>query len=430
MDPSLGQSGYGGSSSSSRPDGEEGTPTPRGDTATPPAALIKTTDPQAVFFTDCFNDSKRLWEIYYMTEIVKGIQALVDKELEGEEHGFLMLFMKFDLDMSGTLSVDEICDMLTEYGVERKAQARTLAQSILEHTATSREEAARSPNGRATTAADPVSYDAVEFVDYLRWFSNNKNHEAFKEVGFKFADFGAQLIGTRHIAPVGDRLRTLPREQLRRAIVNYRALYRSLRVYKSEEAMRSLPDDAVEEVKTLYNLIAKELSMENEALFNLFAEFDEDLDGKLNKTEQAKMFRGFDQTATDNEVQIYLREVNAEPHLHLQFLDFLDWWEQSKMVPQSLVSRKKLGKALQSKLTTSMSTVSTISQGWLYKIGGDSLFGNVFGHPLRKKWESLDVEDLLRLCEVYKILYVDLRNYTLEHEIAQLEAGIVRAILV
>ncbi|CAD7958734.1 unnamed protein product [Amoebophrya sp. A120] len=390
----------GGSGSGAPAGSSTSAPSPR-TTNELPKPLIKTTDPESVFFTDAFNESKRLWEIFFMGKMVLGIQSLIDKELEGDDHGFFLLFLKYDLNLNGTLSVDEIAEMLHEYGIDQKATAKALARSI-----------------------EPDDPENVEFVDFLRWFeTNGKNHQAFEQVGFRITDSAAKLLGTSLIAPITDRVKTnLSREQLKQSIVNYRQLYANLRIYKANQAFRHLPDDPLEEIKVLYSLISKELSTENEALFNLFAEHDNDLDGKLDKDEQRQMFRKFDSSASENEISIYLKEVNADPVL--QFLDFLDWWEQSKIVPQSLVSRKKLAKQLANNLLTTTSTASTVGTNLLAKIGADNLFGNLFGHELRKKWEALGAEDLIKLSEVYKVLYIDLRNYSMEHYVAELETSI------
>eukprot|EP00392_Amoebophrya_sp_AT5.2_P009103 g9131.t1 len=268
----------------------------------------------------------------------------------------------------------------------------------------------------------------VEFVDFLRWFDSAKDHAAFAKVGFKMSHSAATLFGSSYVAPVGERVRNLSREQMKRSIVAYRQLYGNLRTWKANQAFRVLPADPMEEVRSLYTMISRELSTENEALFNLFAEHDVDLDGRLDRAEQAKMFKDFDKTATENEVNIYLKEVNADPVL--QFLDFLDWWEQSKIVPQSLVSRKALANSLQMQLVSKGETFSTLGQNVIAKLGADAYLGNLFGHELRKKWAGLSIEDLLKVGESYKILYIDLRNYNLEHQIAQLESGICKDILI
>eukprot|EP00392_Amoebophrya_sp_AT5.2_P009104 g9132.t1 len=94
------------------------------------ASLIRTTDPSSVFFTDSYNESKRLWDVYFMAKMVIGIQQLIDSELVGEENGFFLLFLKYDANLDGTLSVEEISELLHEYGIDQKSQARALAKSV------------------------------------------------------------------------------------------------------------------------------------------------------------------------------------------------------------------------------------------------------------------------------------------------------------
>ena len=83
-----------------------------------------------------------------------------------------------------------------------------------------------------------------------------------------------------------------------------------------------------------------EFDSEADHLFELFLQEDPEITGRLlNPEKQKKVFQNFDPEATEEELEIYIREANADEE-GLNFLDMYDWWLQSKKTPESLVAQK------------------------------------------------------------------------------------------
>ena len=94
------------------------------------------------------------------------------------------------------------------------------------------------------------------------------------------------------------------------------------------------------EIQSVHRLLQKEFEAEAEVLYETFCEADERFKGFLKGSEQRYLMQLIDPDASEEDVSTYVQEINADAS-GLGFLDLLDWWEQAKEVPQSLVNKNE-----------------------------------------------------------------------------------------
>ena len=107
-----------------------------------------------------------------------------------------------------------------------------------------------------------------------------------------------------------------------------------------------------------------------------------------------------------------MQEINADEG-GLGFLDLLDWWEQAKEVPASLVNKNE------QRLVTRLRQRSI----------GDGLVKLFADTKLLQDWGALNdakPEKMRALVGVHRDLLHDLRNYKVEQDIAKAEVDIAK----
>lgn len=351
--------------------------------------LVRSTSEDSVFLTDCFKQSRGTWERYYLQRLSAGILTLIRESLDKNEQALFNIWTAQDEDLDSRLDVNELHVLLQNLSVRDAGTAESVIQQM-----------------------ELQDDQAIQFTEILTWFNKQQqNPQAPISTSLGLANlFSASSERTK------DRLRGLTsREELKQCVLGYRRTLRDVRTYKGQLRLQNLPDDAMDEVSILFDLLQTELSEEAQMLFDLFSEIDSACKGRLNQAQQRDLFRAFDPEASEEEIGIYMKEVNAESSL--QYLDFVDWWEQSKRVPQSLVSRKKHSDKFRENAFLQSTGIGSI-------LGGLGFAGPQKGKTLRKLWADVEVEELMQLCSIYRELYLDLRAYKMDGRIAELEATI------
>jgi len=269
-----------------------------------------------VYVTDSYIE----WERHYLKRIAKRIHRLVCSELTREEEALFMYFVNFDADLDGTVSGEEATCMLE--AIEEVAPGATKTRS-----------------GRRGLVNEDGS---INFINLLKWFTENEKSKS-TTMTFSVASMGVSIVGSGYLQS-DDRVDALSRDSLRSNVIGYRRLFNAVKKYKEETQLA--PARTVEGTSGLeqampeyYNALALEFQGDSEHLFELFNEVDESGNMMLEENEVEKLLLLLDTSATEEDLARYIAEINLSDG-PLSFASLIDWWDQARSVPNSLVAEK------------------------------------------------------------------------------------------
>lgn len=353
----------------------------------PPPEEVDVEDNEVVFITEAYKE----WEGLYLKRLAKRIHRLVCQELTRSEEALFMLFTTYDENLDGVVRGDE---------------ASRLVEAI--------EEAAP---GAADAEDVPLQEQdsSISFVSLLKWYSGDMGDD-FKETTARF-NLTSLLTGFLGSGMLQNdsRLEALSNTGLRRSIVGYRRLLTQLRQLREERVLAAAREvessvgleDAMPEY---YKILAQEFDGDAEHLFELFCEADEAGQLQLESQEVETLLRLLDTGATEADLKRYITEINLTDG-PLTFASLIDWWDQARSVPNSLVAEK--GATL---------LASVKAQAARRSLGG--IFGET---AAQRRWaEAKEAGQLQALRQAYCRTYSEVREYKIERDLRNAETDCAR----
>lgn len=337
-------------------------------------------DDEAVYLSEAYRE----WELHYLRRLAMRIHRLLTMELDRSEEALFAVFVQHDANLDGRVRGDE---------------ATKLMQAI--------EDCAP---GSLTESTPQRKDGSISLVSLLRWYtgSNGSEHKA-ASYSFSAATLLTGLLGSG-VVGCDARLQALDWLSLRRNVMGYRRIYSQLRELKEEKLVTMIMEKEsqsglLETMPEYYKLLAKEFEGDMELLFELFCEVDESNNLMLEEREVEIMLRKMDTGATPEDLRRYVAEINLADG-PLSFASLIDWWDQARTVPNSLVSEK--GSAL----------VASI-KGRSYAATVAGLFGDT---AVQRRWDQADAEGTLQaLRQAYCRTWREVREYKAERDLRKAE---------
>ncbi|CAE7595531.1 unnamed protein product [Symbiodinium natans] len=337
-------------------------------------------DDEAVYLSEAYRE----WEVHYLRRLAMRIHRLLTLELDRAEEALFAVFVQHDANLDGRVRGDE---------------ATKLLQAI------------ESCAPGSTEESTPQKKDgSISLVSLLRWYSgSNGSEQKASSYSFGAATLLTGLLGSG-VVGCDARLQGLDWLSLRRNVMGYRRIYSQLRELKEERMLTLIMEKEsqtglLETMPEYYKLLAKEFEGDMELLFELFCEVDESNNLLLEEREVEIMLRKMDTVATPEELRRYVAEINLTDG-PLSFQSLIDWWDQARTVPNSLVSEK--GSAL----------VASI-KGRAYAATVAGLFGDT---AVQRRWEQADAEGTLQaLRQAYCRTWREVREYKAERDLRRAE---------
>lgn len=267
-------------------------------------------DDEAVYLSEAYRD----WEKHYLRRLAMRIHRLLAAELDRSEEALFAIFVQYDANLDGRVRGDEAKQLLK--AIEEVAPG-SLAES------------------------SPTRKDGnISLVSLLRWYNKHTHQSSytFSATTLLTGVLGSGMVGC------DARLQGLDYLSLRKNVMGYRRIYSQLRELKEERMLSVLQDKEsqnglLETMPEYYRLLANEFQGDMELLFELFCEVDESNNLLLEECEVEIMLRLMDTAATPEDLRRYIAEINLADG-PLSFASLIDWWDQARTVPNSLVSEK------------------------------------------------------------------------------------------
>mmetsp|Transcript_51010 Transcript_51010/g.95488 ORF Transcript_51010/g.95488 Transcript_51010/m.95488 type:complete len:420 (+) Transcript_51010:118-1377(+) len=336
-------------------------------------------DDEAVYLSE----AHREWELHYLRRLAMRIHRLLTAELDRTEEALFAVFVQHDANLDGRVRGEEAMKLLQ--AIENCAPG-------------------------STAESTPQRKDgSISLVSLLRWYSGSGSEKA-SSYTFSAATLLTGLLGSG-VVGCDARLQGLDWLALRRNVMGYRRIYSQLRELKEERLLTSVMEkesqnELLETMPEYYKLLAKEFEGDMELLFELFCEVDESNNLMLEEREVEIMLRKMDTAASPEDLRRYVAEINLADG-PLSFASLIDWWDQARTVPNSLVSEK--GTAL----------VASI-KGRSYAATVAGLFGDT---AVQRRWDQADGAGTLQaLRQAYCRTWREVREYKAERDLRKAEA--------
>lgn len=334
-------------------------------------------DDEAVYLSEAYRD----WEKHYLRRLAMRIHRLLTAELDRSEEALFAIFVQYDANLDGRVRGDEAKQLL-------KAIEDVAPGSLAENS--------------------PMRKDGnISLVSLLRWYNKHTHQSSYT--------FGATtlLTGVLGSGMVGcdARLQGLDYLSLRKNVMGYRRIYSQLRELKEERLLSVVQDKEsqnglLETMPEYYRLLAAEFQGDMELLFELFCEVDESNNLLLEEREVEIMLRLMDTAATPEDLRRYIAEINLADG-PLSFASLIDWWDQARTVPNSLVSEKG-------------ATLVASIKGRSYAATVAGMFGDT---AVQKRWDQADAAGTLQaLRQAYCRTLREVREYKAERDLRRAES--------
>eukprot|EP00927_Polykrikos_kofoidii_P011298 TRINITY_DN14780_c0_g2_i1.p1 TRINITY_DN14780_c0_g2~~TRINITY_DN14780_c0_g2_i1.p1 ORF type:complete len:349 (-),score=68.50 TRINITY_DN14780_c0_g2_i1:72-1118(-) len=329
-------------------------------------------DDQDIYLTT----SHREWERHYLKRIAKRIHRLVCSELDSGEESLFMLFTRFDENLDGMITGDEatkLCDSIEE-----------VAPGAI--------------NGNSSERSFLQDDGSIMFISLLDWFEEN-SHLVDSSMAFNISSLTVGILGSG-VLENDARLDGLSWVGIQQNIHGYRNLLKQVRKRHDDKVLMIAHENEKESgliaaMPSYYDALTRSLDGDKLHLLELFSEVDVSCNMLLEEDEITNFIRLLDQWATPQEVARYTAEMNMSEKT-LTFALILDWWDQARSVPNSLVSEK------------GASLIATVSLRASQRRVG-SLF---FERSVQKQWRVADESGRLGvLRDAYVRTLAEMREY-------------------
>lgn len=252
---------------------------------------------------------------------------------------------------------------------------------------------------------------SISFVSLLRWYVGNGGGGHLQDTTYRFAltSLSVGVLGSGYVGS-DSRLQAMDWVSLRQNILGYRRILRQLWRLQEERALgapRELESKVGLEgaMPEYHNVLTKEFEYDGEHLFELFCQVDLSGNLLLEEEEVEAFLKLLDTGATDQDLRRYVAEIRIDDD-PLSFASLIDWWEQARHVPNSLVSEK--GTAL---------IASVKAQAARGRVGG--LF---YETTFQKRWSEAKADNRLQaLRQAYVRTLRELREYKMERDLRAAE---------
>jgi len=356
---------------------------------------VEPLDDEPLFLTS----SHELWAREYYIRFTRRIHQLILDSLEDKEQNLFSYYLLHDVDLNGALEKDEVQDM-----VAAMSRSKLNSRSVVDFMRT----------------VDANGDGVITFMELLKhWSTHSLAEAALTCRGRNF--YGALNTGLPDDweEQVEERIRRLEPKAVREGASQYKL---TLRYVTEWGIINKLQDvftfEGVEGLvpKTMqqyHDLLTSEFEGEMDLLFNLFMSVDTSGNMSLEDDEIQQLILLLDPTATGRDIDRYVDEINPEDGV-LSFVSLVDWWEQAKSVPNSLVAERGVTFLLNMKARNASNAVL-------------SYFGE---SDLAKQWKLLarnEPKKLRTLRENYQQTFVELRRYKLSKRLREIEEESLKA---
>jgi len=330
-------------------------------------------------------DHHQTWQKHYLMRIAKRIHRMVCSELDRSEEALFMLYALHDSNLDGVVRGDEAAKLLGT--IERAAPG------AVEH--------------RNDLMAEDGS---ISFVSLLQWYSGSSGGK-YRDTSYSFnvTSFTVGLLGSGMVQS-DSRLETLDYRSLQRNVVGYRQLLQQLRQFQEERSLAGAQEvereqGIYEAMPSYYAILAKEFEADGGHLFEIFTQVDKSGELLIDGSEVEGLLFLLDPDASEADMQRYQVELNLGG-TPLTFAAFCEWWEQARMVPDSLVSEKGAG----------------LIAGVKARAARMAIGGFFTDSTVRKRWqEARDSDQLQQLREAYCKTFSEIREYKMERDLKAAE---------
>jgi hypothetical protein len=337
-----------------------------------------------VYLTECW----RTWECHYLRRLAKRIHRMVCTDLDRFEESLFMLFVQFDTNLDGTVDGEEV---------------RPLMEAI-EH----------AMPGSTRDTRGLVSRDgSIKFVQLLKWFKNTQQ-QLNPSMSFDTSSFIVSIMGSGAIAS-DSRADQLSWQELRHNVTGYRRLLGQVRELQEDRLLRPAreaerSDGLMAAMPMYYAALEKEFEGDYSLLFDLFHECDDSGNMMLETNEVEKLLQLFDTDATPEDLGRYITEINLADG-PLTFASLLDWWDQARSVPNSLVAEK--GSMLMARVKT---------RGYQRKLGSVMGIFSQEESAVVSAWNQAQEQNRIEeLRENYERIFSEIREYKMERDLRLIE---------
>jgi len=310
-------------------------------------------DDATVYLTSSFRD----WECLYLKRLAKQIHRLVCAELDRTEESLFMAYVYHDSNLDGQL---------------RGEEALSLIEAMHDYTA------------NAVNQNEILGEDGtITFLSLLKWYSREDGDVQETTTTMTVTSLAVGALGSGYVGS-DSRIDALSWRELRANILGYRKLYNELRTFKDERrlltARQRERDLGLEEAMTeFYNTLALQFEGDGEHLFELFNEVDESGNMLLETNEVEHLLTLLDTNASQDDLKRYIAEINLADG-PLSFASLIDWWDQARNVPNSLVAEKGMAliasvkaRVMSKSFGGLMSSESTAKKKWIEAAGKGAL---------------------------------------------------------
>eukprot|EP00927_Polykrikos_kofoidii_P011297 TRINITY_DN14780_c0_g1_i1.p1 TRINITY_DN14780_c0_g1~~TRINITY_DN14780_c0_g1_i1.p1 ORF type:complete len:429 (-),score=53.63 TRINITY_DN14780_c0_g1_i1:61-1284(-) len=339
------------------------------------------TDVNRIYFTDCYRE----WEQVYLRRLAKRIHRLVCSELDSVDESLFMLFLRSDKNLDGKVAGDEAVQL-------RDAIEEALPGMISQN---------KSAGGLCGEAG------AISFVSLLNWFEKSRSLMSSPTV-FNISSLTVGLIGSGALESDA-RLDGLSRQDLQRHIKGYRSILWQVRMRLDEKEVvharkQELDSGLTVAMQSYYKALTRDFEADSARLFELFSEVDVSGNLRLDVDEVRRFFAMLDPSASAEELSRYTAEVDLSEG-PLTFASLLEWWDQARSVPNSLVAEKGVSLSKSVNLRASQRTL-----------------GGLFESSVQKQWKAAkDKHRLQALRQAYICTLTQVRDYKLDRDLRRAE---------
>jgi len=263
--------------------------------------------------------------------------------------------------------------------------------------------------GATSDSDSPMARDgSISLISLLRWFTVKEKANA-TAWSFSIAAVPVSVVGSGTLSS-DSRFDQLSWQELRSTYVGYREVFKQVMDFKDELTLTSLgkaesTTRLIDVMPMYYDILAKQFEGDTEHLFELFNEVDINGNMALEQEDVEKLLSLVDPTATDEDMSRYVNEINLMDG-PLSFVALLDWWDQARIVTNSLIAEK--GATLVARLNADA-----------MKRRVNNLFGE---SNIRAQWRRAQEENRLEeLRDSYIQTFKELREYKLERDLRTAE---------
>lgn len=265
-------------------------------------------NPQDIVEDLFLTDAYMLVEREYLLRVAKGIHRLAVAELDKNEETLFMLFSRTDENMDGTINREELKTLLAEV------------------------DSTESSVDDALKAMDTNQDGVVSFIELLKWWMGDVDAPKV-EASYTFAA-KSQVIGALGSGYMGsdEKLQSLPLDSLKQNIVGYKRILIEISDFKVQKKLSELAKTEklegmnAEMLVKYHELLTVEFDGDMSLLFDLFLEVDLSGNLQLEKDEMEKLLRLLDTSATDEDIETYMAELQLEED-SMTFGMFISWWD-------------------------------------------------------------------------------------------------------